>query len=179
MRQRKGSAYLDLLFLYEQRRREICSLVWIKSIGFVVLAHHLPWKHERNMVAGHLVYTGIRREVPQYGKQQPEYGGAHSTLVRQRKLPPDAIRDARVGAAPQLKTGELKYKRTAINGDFIWESHARPDHYHHTDKPFRLCWGFRDSHCISLTNPQAWHTKGGGEMLDWGVECTSSQERCS
>lgn len=59
MRQRKGSAYLDLLFLYEQRRREICSLVWIKSIGFVVLAHHLPWKHEMNMVAGHLKFIQV------------------------------------------------------------------------------------------------------------------------
>lgn len=54
MRQRKGSAYLHLLLLYEQRRREICLLVWIKSIGSVALAHHLPRKHQTSMVAGHL-----------------------------------------------------------------------------------------------------------------------------
>lgn len=41
------------------RGEEKCSLVWIKSIGSVVLAHHLPWKHEMNMVAGHLKFIQV------------------------------------------------------------------------------------------------------------------------
>lgn len=37
-------------------------------------------------------------------------------MVRQRQLPPDTARDARIGAAeePPVKTGELKYKRPEL-----------------------------------------------------------------
>lgn len=98
-------------------------------------------------------------------------------MVRQRQLPPDAARDATIGAAeaPPVKTGELKYKRAELLLMEILIVSVMQD----LTTASTLTSHLGSAGGSEVVATSAWQTPsvphyGWSEMLDWGVECTSS-----